>query len=132
MRPISRNNFLLIGTTQFLSVPYALFSKTSSNGLPAGTSNGDILYWNGVNWEPIPAGMPTQVLTLDFNGKPVWKNFAYSVNAVSIGDLFHGGIVAYILQPGDPGYHPYIQHGIIAAPFDQGMATWGCFGVSVP
>jgi hypothetical protein len=52
------NGYVPMGTSQFLSVPYALFA---GNGLPSGNNVGDILVWNGTGWVITPSN-PTNNL----------------------------------------------------------------------
>jgi hypothetical protein len=62
------SNYTDFGTTQFMSVPYAL---QAANGLPTGTAKGEMLFWNGSQWVAVAPGVDGQNLTY-CNGVPTW------------------------------------------------------------
>jgi hypothetical protein len=47
-----------------------------------------------------------------------------------IGKPYLDGVIAYILQRGDPGYVDSVPHGLIAAPYDQSAGIQWCNGAS--
>ena len=52
-------------------------------------------------------------------------SFTTTTPPVAVGDVYGGGIVFYVLQPGDAGYDANVQHGLIAA--TQNQVTGGSF-----
>lgn len=97
--------------------------------IPAnGTVAGQMQYWNGTAWVSVAPGLNTQILK-NKNGVPTWMDG--NINDLSVGDPYQGGIIAYFLVSGDPGYNANVRHGIIAAPSDLSSASWGCFGTTL-
>lgn len=69
-------------------------------------SNGELQVYNGTTWTNMTGGVASEY-------QP------------AVGDSYQGGIIAYVLQSGDPGYDANIPHGIIAAPNDLTTTAWG-------
>jgi hypothetical protein len=113
-----------MGTGQLLSVPYALYSKTSgfeiNNFDFSGAATGDILQFNGTKWVTFtPNFALTSHTHIDasttvsgfMSGTDKTKLDGLQNAAVHyIGESYEGGIVFYVFDNG--------QHGLIAAPED--------------
>lgn len=92
-----------MGTSQLLSVPYALFAKSADfNNLknkpnmittPNTPNAGDILYFDGLNWMTLSKGTNGQTLRLD-NGIPKWGEPGYALPMVTT------NVAADVLQTG--------------------------------
>jgi hypothetical protein len=83
------NNFILLGTHELLSVPYALYS---GNGLPNGTTQNEMIYWNGSNWVKLNPGSNGFALSL-CHGSLSWiqNNQCPTVTSINCGGANHIG-----------------------------------------
>ena len=105
--PLGGSNYSIVGTSEFLSVPYALYAATGATGPqgPIGPTGA-----TGPQGATGPAGATGP----QGPAGPTGASGGYPIH--TIGQSYCGGIVFFVYDNG--------QHGLIAAVSDQGSVCW--------
>ena len=139
----------------------AVTGGTASSGGNVTNDGGAAVTVKGVCWStsPLPTiadpksdngtgtgsyvGIPTSLLlnttyyvrayATNIVGTAYGSQISFTTTATpSIGSIYQGGVLAYFLQSGDPGYSVSIPHGIIISQNTIGTADFGCYNVTYP
>jgi hypothetical protein len=124
------------GNYTFASGTYTYNSVTVANAVAsitviptgAGTITVDgttVTSGNASNLITLEAGVEKTITVVATETGKTAKTYTIKVTraALTVGDSYAGGIVAYIFQNGDPGYVTGEQHGLIAAAADHSEAV---------
>jgi len=98
---VGNQNTIYVGTTS------NIFSTTASNLKPNTT------YY-------------VRMFANNSAGTSYSSTISFRTPNINVGDSYMGGVVVYILQPGDPGYVNNETHGLIAATNAIVQRVWGC------
>ena len=124
---------------------YSSDERLASSGGSISDDGGSYIIEQGICWDTVSNptvalstktidyyGMANFISTINFTAGITYYVRAYATNGIGtsygnevvftslkLGESYQGGIVASLLQPGNPGYDANIEHGLIAAPSDQ-------------
>jgi len=110
--PAGGTSYTISGKSEMKSLPYAFHATTAENGLKAGTTKGQMMFWNGEAWvklDPPLSGIDANLSIRD--GQLAWTKVE-EAKKLEIGlreDL--GGYVFYVAPDG--------LSGLVAATKDQ-------------
>jgi hypothetical protein len=91
--------------------------------LPQSPNPGDMSYWNGTNWEVIPATVNEGATLQMKGGVPTWVG-GIDPN-IKIGDFIEGGVVFYLAPtPTDLDGEGDLDTGVVSAIQDSGSSQW--------
>ncbi len=109
--PSGGSDFSLVSVSSLLSVPYALYAKESGDGLAAGETSGEMLYWNGEDWVNIaPGNHSDQMYFCD--GVPQWGPCAPLIVLNTLDDVISTRVTAFA-EVTHPGSSQVTDRGII-------------------
>ena len=122
--PDGGTNYTITGTSQLLSVPYALYANKAGN-----VFSGD---YNDLNNKPDfvnPTAFADSISTLRSLIADLDKRLkALEPQPLAVGDTLQGGVVVYIYKEGDAGFVEGEEHGIICSVSDtSGPWSGGIF-----
>ena len=99
------SGYVDLGTTQFMSVPYALYAQNAGGSIPQGTSNGDTLKWNSStsSWELSSSSLSPIVISTsssnpnvtndNINNKFILSGIGYNIESDGGNTINSKGIV---------------------------------------
>lgn len=74
---INDSLYITLTTGETLNAGYVTGPQGPQGVAPEGSNPGDMLFWDGTDWQFVPIGSPGQVLQINTEGLPVWSGAGY-------------------------------------------------------